>query len=370
MRVGVPKELKDNEYRVAITPAGVRELVVHGHSVLIERGAGLGSAIPDADFEKAGASIVPDADTVFADADMVLKVKEPIPEEFPRLREGLLLFTYLHLAASEPVTRALIESGTAGVAYETVELPDHSLPLLAPMSEVAGRMAPQVGAYSLERSNGGSGVLLGGVSGVRPGKVVVIGAGMSGLNAAWIAQGMEAEVIVLDKNINKLREIDRIHQGKILTLASNRLSVEETVVSADLVIGAVLVPGAVAPIVVTEDVIKEMKPGSVVVDISIDQGGCFETSKMTTHSDPTYVVHDVVHYCVGNMPGAVPHTSTYALTNATMPYVIELAEAGLEDAVRNDPALAKGVNTYKGAIVYQPVAEAHSLPFTPLAELI
>lgn len=370
MRVGVPKELKDNEYRVAITPAGVRELVVHGHSVLIERGAGLGSAIPDADFEKAGASIVPDADTVFADADMVLKVKEPIPEEFPRLREGLLLFTYLHLAASEPVTRALIESGTAGVAYETVELPDHSLPLLAPMSEVAGRMAPQVGAYSLERSNGGSGVLLGGVSGVRPGKVVVIGAGMSGLNAAWIAQGMEAEVIVLDKNINKLREIDRIHQGKILTLASNRLSVEETVVSADLVIGAVLVPGAVAPIVVTEDIIKEMKPGSVLVDISIDQGGCFETSKMTTHSDPTYVVHDVVHYCVGNMPGAVPHTSTYALTNATMPYVIELAEAGLEDAVRNDAALAKGVNTYKGAIVYQPVAEAHSLPFTPLAELI
>jgi alanine dehydrogenase len=370
MRVGVPRELKDNEYRVATTPAGVRELVVNGHSVLIERNAGAGSSISDEEFERAGGAIVPDADTVFADSDLVLKVKEPVPEEFHRLREGLVLFTYLHLAASEPVTRALIESKTAAVAYETVEPEDGSLPLLAPMSEVAGRMAPQVGANYLERENGGRGILLGGVSGVRPAKVVVIGAGMAGMNAAWIAQGMEAEVVVLDNNINKLREIDRIHQGRILTLASNRLSVEETVASADLVIGAVLVPGALAPKIVTEDVIKEMRPGSVIVDISIDQGGCFETSRMTTHSDPTYLVSEVVHYCVGNMPGAVPHTSTYALTNATLPYVVELANRGLADAVASDPALAKGVNVYGGAIVYEPVAEAHGLKASALADVL
>ena len=370
MKVGVPRELKDHEYRVAITPAGVRELVVHGHTVLIEHEAGVGSSIPDAEFERAGATIVGDADTVFADSDMVLKVKEPVPEEFHRLREGLILFTYLHLAASEPVTKALIDSKTNAVAYETVELPDRSLPLLAPMSEVAGRMAPQVGASFLERGHGGRGVLLGGVSGVRPAKVVVIGAGMAGMNAAWIAQGMEAEVIVLDKNINKLRDIDRIHQGKILTLASNRLSVEETVIAADLVIGAVLIPGAIAPKVVTEDVVKEMQPGAVLVDISVDQGGCFETTKMTTHSDPTYVVHDVVHYCVGNMPGAVPHTSTYGLTNATMPYVVALAEQGLEGAVRQDPALALGVNVYQGAVTYAPVAEAHGLESVALEDAI
>lgn len=369
MRVGVPRELKDHEYRVAITPAGVRELTVHGHSVVVEQAAGLGSSITDAEFERAGAAIAPDADTVFAEADMVLKVKEPIPEEFHRLREGLVLFTYLHLAASEPVTRALMDGGTTGIAYETIEAPDGSLPLLAPMSEVAGRMAPQVGAALLERAHGGRGVLLGGVSGVRPGRVVVIGAGMSGMNAAWIAQGMEAEVIVLDRNINKLRDIDRIHQGKILTLASNRLSVEETVRDADLVIGAVLVPGAKAPMVVTEETIAEMRPGSVVIDISIDQGGCFETSHMTTHSDPTYVVHDVVHYCVGNMPGAVPHTSTYALTNATLPYVVALAEEGL-DAARHDPLLAKGVNVYKGEIVYEPVAQAHGMDYVPLQDLL
>ncbi|MGH2787966.1 MAG: alanine dehydrogenase [Actinomycetota bacterium] len=370
MRVGVPRELKDNEYRVAITPAGVRELVVNGHSVLIEMDAGRGSSIFDSEFERAGATIVSDADTVFADSDMVLKVKEPIEEEFARLRDGLVLFTYLHLAASEAVTRALVESKTAAVAYETVELEDRSLPLLAPMSEVAGRMAPQVGAYYLEREHGGRGVLLGGVSGVRPAKVVVIGAGMAGMNAAWIAQGMEAEVVILDKNINKLRDVDRIHQGRILTLASNRLSVEETVLTADLVIGAVLVPGALAPKVVTEDVVKEMQPGAVVVDISIDQGGCFETSKMTTHSDPVYMVGDVVHYCVGNMPGAVPHTSTYALTNATLPYVVELANRGLTDAVRDDPALAMGVNVYGGEVVYEPVAAAHGLDFVPLDDLI
>jgi alanine dehydrogenase len=343
---------------------------VSGHEVLVQRDAGRGSSIGDDAFERAGASIVPSADEVWASADMILKVKEPIAEEFPRLRSGLVLFTYLHLAANEPVTRALLDSGITAVAYETVESVDGSLPLLAPMSEVAGRMAPQVGATLLEREHGGRGVLLGGVSGVRPGRVVVIGAGMAGMNAAWIAQGMEAEVVVLDKNINKLRDIDRIHQGKILTLASNRLSVEEAVVSSDLVIGAVLVAGALAPKIVTADVIKEMMPGSVIVDISIDQGGCFETSRMTTHSDPTYVVHDVVHYCVGNMPGAVPHTSTYALTNATLPYVVALAEQGFERAVRADPALAKGVNVYKGSVVNAPVAEAHGLEALALEDLL
>ena len=370
MRVGVPRELKDNEYRVAITPGGVRELVVHGHEVVIEKNAGSGSSIADDDFDRAGATILPDADAVFETSDMVLKVKEPIEEEFHRLREGLLLFTYLHLAASRPVTDALIESGTTAVAYETVEMADRSLPLLAPMSEVAGRMAPQVGAVHLQREHGGRGVLLGGVSGVRPGRVVVLGAGMAGMNAAWIAQGMEAEVVVLDKNINKLRDIDRIHQGKILTLASNRLAVEETVISADLVIGAVLIPGAKAPKLVDEHTIAQMRPGAVVVDISIDQGGCFATSHMTTHSDPTYVVHDVVHYCVGNMPGAVPHTSTYGLTNATLPYVMALAEHGLEGAVREDPALAKGVNVYKGTVVYAPVAEAHDLEWVALDDIL
>jgi alanine dehydrogenase len=370
MRVGIPRELKDNEYRVAITPAGVRELVVANHEVLIERGAGRGSSITDAEYERAGASIVPNADDVFAAADLVLKVKEPIPEEFGRLREGLVLFTYLHLAAEEALTSALLESGTTAVAYETVEMDDGSLPLLAPMSEVAGRMAPQVGATFLERENGGRGVLLGGVSGVRPARVVVIGAGMAGMNAAWIAQGMEAEVVVLDTNINKLRDIDRIHQGKILTLASNRLAVEQVCITADLVIGAVLVPGARAPKVVTEEVIADMRDGSVVVDIAIDQGGCFDTSQMTTHSDPTYVVHDVVHYCVGNMPGAVPHTSTYALTNATMPYVVALAANGFEDAVRADPDLAKGVNVYKGNLCNGPVAEAHGLQHAPLEDLL
>lgn len=370
MRVGIPKELKDHEYRVAITPAGVHELTALGHEVLIECNAGRGSSIFDEEFERAGAKILPDADAVFVESDMVLKVKEPIAEEFHRLREGLVLFTYLHLAASEPVTRALLDSGTTGVAYETIELPDRSLPLLAPMSEVAGRMAPHVGANLLERGHGGRGILMGGVSGVRPANVVVIGAGMSGMNAAWIAQGMEAEVVVLDRNVNKLRDIDRIHQGKIQTLMSNKLTVEECVTQADLVIGAVLVPGAKAPKIVSREVISEMKPGSVIVDISIDQGGCFETSKMTTHSDPTYVVDDVVHYCVGNMPGAVPHTSTYALTNATLPYVVALAEKGVEAAAAEDEGLALGVNTYKGRCVYQPVAEAHGLEHTPLTALL
>ncbi|CAN5188220.1 alanine dehydrogenase [soil metagenome] len=370
MKVGVPKEVKDNEYRVAITPSGVRELVVDDHQVLIERSAGSGSSISDEQYERAGATIVADADRVFADADMVLKVKEPMPEEFHRLREGLVLFTYLHLAAAKDVTEALLEAGTTAVAYETVELADGFLPLLAPMSEVAGRMAPHVGAHYLERGNGGLGVLMGGVSGVRPARVVIIGAGMAGMNAAWIAQGMEAEVVVLDNNINKLRDIDQIHKGRILTIASNRLSVEEAVVSADLVIGAVLVPGALAPKVVTEDIVKEMRPGSVAVDIAIDQGGSFETSTVTTHSDPTFMMHDVVHYCVGNMPGAVPHTSTYALTNATLPYVSALAGRGFVGAVKQDPALAEGVNAHRGSLTYAPVAEAHGLESISLDELL
>ncbi|MFN2488993.1 MAG: alanine dehydrogenase [Actinomycetota bacterium] len=370
MKVGVPREIKDNEYRVAITPAGVRELTVGGHTVVIEHDAGSGSSISDEEFERAGAEIVPNAQAVFSDSDLVLKVKEPIEDEYGLLREDLVLFTYLHLAASEPLTKALIDSRTTAVAYETVEFPDGSLPLLAPMSEVAGRMAPQVGANFLERERGGRGVLMGGVSGVRPAKVVIIGAGMAGMNAAWIAQGMEAEVVILDRNINKLRDVDRIHKGRILTLASNRLSVEQTVVQADLVIGAVLVPGALAPKIVSEANVKEMKPGSVIVDISIDQGGCFETSHMTTHSDPTYVIGEVVHYCVGNMPGAVPHTSTYALTNATLPYVAALADQGVEASIAEDPALARGVNVYRGALVYEPVAEAHGLGWTPLAEAL
>jgi alanine dehydrogenase len=347
VRVGVPKEVKDNEHRVALTPAGVRELVFSNHEVLLEHDAGRGSSITDAEFQRAGARIVADAETVWGDSDMVLKVKEPVPEEFSYLRAGLILFTYLHLAASESLTKALMDSGTTAMAYETVELPDRSLPLLAPMSEVAGRMAPQVGATFLERERGGRGVLMGGVSGVAP-----------------------ARVVILDRNINKLRDVDRIHKGRILTLASNRLSVEQTVVEADLVIGAVLVPGALAPTVVNREIIEEMRPRSVVVDISIDQGGCFETSHMTTHSDPTYVVSDVVHYCVGNMPGAVPHTSTYALTNATLEYVVALADGGVEGAVAENDALAKGVNVYKGALVIEPVAEAHGLAALSLADLV
>jgi alanine dehydrogenase len=370
VRVGVPKEVKDNEYRVAITPAGVRELVVSGHEVLLEHDAGRGSSITDAEFQRAGARIEADAETVWGHSDIVLKVKEPVEEEFSYLRAGLILFTYLHLAASQSLTKALMDSGTTAVAYETVELLDRSLPLLAPMSEVAGRMAPQVGATFLERERGGRGVLMGGVSGVAPARVVIIGAGMAGMNAAWIAQGMEAEVIILDRNINKLRDVDRIHKGRILTLASNRLSVEQAVVDADLVIGAVLVPGALAPTVVSKEIIDEMRPRSVIVDISIDQGGCFETSHMTTHSDPTYVVSDVVHYCVGNMPGAVPHTSTYALTNATLEYVVALADGGVEGAVAENDALAKGVNVYKGALVIEPVAEAHGLSAMSLVDLV
>jgi alanine dehydrogenase len=362
--------VKDNEYRVAITPAGVHELVVHGHSVVIEKDAGAGSSIPDDDFVAAGAHILATADDVWGEADLVLKVKEPIAEEYPRMRRDQVLFTYLHLAASVECTKALVASGTTAIAYETVQLPDGSLPLLAPMSEVAGRLAPQVGAYHLMRQGGGRGVLMGGVSGVYAAKVVVLGAGVSGMNAAAIALGMQAEVLLLDKNIEKLRQADRIYQGHLQTVASNAYEVEKACIDADLVIGAVLVPGAKAPMLVSDALVARMKPGSVLVDISIDQGGCFESSRPTTHSDPTYRVADTVFYCVANMPGAVPHTSTYALTNVTLPYAERIADLGWRDAARADPALAAGVNVVDGAVVSAPVAEAHALEPAQLSEVL
>lgn len=369
MIVGVPTELKDHEYRVALTPPGARELVSAGHQVLVETGAGTGSRIADEEYVRAGAAMT-DVDDLWERSDLVLKVKEPVPAEFGRMRAGQILFTYLHLAASRAVTDALLASGIAGVAYETVQNSQGRLPLLAPMSEVAGRMAPQVGATLLEKEHGGRGILLGGVSGVHPAKVIVLGAGMAGANAAWLAQGLEAEVIVLDRSIDRLRYIDSIHKGRILTLMSNQTTIEDSVLSADLVIGAVLIPGALAPHLVSREQIMAMKPGAVVIDISVDQGGCFETSRMTTHSDPTYVVGEVVHYCVGNMPGAVPHTSTYALTNATMPYALDLANKGLVKACVEDPALAKGLNTIEGVLVNKPVAEAHGMEHRPAAEVL
>ncbi|MBE1592465.1 alanine dehydrogenase [Nonomuraea angiospora] len=365
MKVGVPKELKNSEYRVALTPAGVHEFVRHGHRVLVEQGAGVGSAIPDDDFAAAGAVMVADADEVWSAADMVMKVKEPVPEEYHRLRKGQVLFTYLHLAASRPCTRALLDSGTTAVAYETVQTADRALPLLAPMSEVAGRLAPQVGAYHLMRSGGGRGVLMGGVSGVRAAEVVVIGAGVSGMNAAAIALGMQAEVLLLDNNIDKLRQADLIYQGHCQTVASNTLEIEQAVLEADLVIGAVLVPGAKAPTLVSNDLVSRMKPGSVLVDIAIDQGGCFEDSRPTTHERPTYRVHDSIFYCVANMPGAVPHTSTFALTNVTLPYALAIADLGWQRAMREDPALALGLSTHDGHLTSRPVAEAHGLEWTP-----
>jgi alanine dehydrogenase len=370
MHVGVPRELKDHEYRVAITPVGVRELTDAGHQVIVERDAGAGSSIPDEDYVGAGAKVVPEPDELWANSDLVLKVKEPIPEEYPRLRSGQVLFTYLHLAANAELTRALCASGITAIAYETVQTEDGRLPLLAPMSEVAGRMAPQAGAHLLEREQGGRGVLMGGVSGVAPARVVVIGGGMAGQNAAQVAAGMEAEVVLLDTNVDKLRWVDAIHKGRILTLMSNRRTVEELLVTADLVIGAVLIPGARAPRLVSRSMVGAMRPGSVLVDISIDQGGCFETSHVTTHSDPTFVVDEVVHYCVGNMPGAVPHTSTYALTNVTLPYVLAVAGSGVEAEARRDPVLAAGVNVYRGVLVSQPVAEAHRMEWRALDELI
>jgi alanine dehydrogenase len=370
VKVGIPREVKDNEYRVAITPAGVREFVAHGHEVVIERDAGVGSSILDDEFVAAGASILGTADDVWAEGDLVLKVKEPVAEEYGRLRADQVLFTYLHLAASRPCTDALVASGTTAIAYETVQLPDRSLPLLAPMSEVAGRMAPQVGAHFLERYAGGRGVLLGGVSGVYAATVVVLGAGVSGLNAAAIALGMQAEVLLLDINVGRLREVDRIYQGHMQTVASNTYEIERAVSNADLVIGAVLVPGAKAPTLIRDDLVAQMKPGAVLVDIAVDQGGCFESTRPTTHSDPVFSVHDTLFYCVANMPGAVPNTSTYALTNVTLPYAVAIADQGWQTAVAADPALALGVNTVGGEVVYAPVAEAHGLAHRPLSELV
>jgi alanine dehydrogenase len=366
--VGIPREVKDHEYRVAATPEGVRELVDAGHTVVLEEGAGAGSSLFEDRYKRAGAQFLATADDVWREAEMILKVKEPIPSEFDRMREGQILFTYLHLAADRALTEELLRRNVQAVAYETVQLADGRLPLLAPMSEVAGRMAPHVAARFLEKEAGGRGVLMGGVSGVRPAKVLVLGAGMAGANAAWIAAGMEAEVIVVDTNLDKLRFIDQIHKGRIVTLMSDRLTLEQRVREADAVIGSVLVPGALAPHLITEEMVASMRPGSVIVDVAIDQGGCVETSHMTTHSDPTFVMHDVVHYCVGNMPGAVPNTSTYALTNVTLPYALDVATKGLEQAVREDPALALGVNAYAGSLTSDAVAEAHDVAYTPLAD--
>jgi alanine dehydrogenase len=361
VNIGVPKEIKNNEFRVAITPAGVREFVSRGHTVFIESGAGLGSAITDEDYKKVGATILGSADEVWGKAELILKVKEPIAAEYKRMRSGQALFTYLHLAASKECTDALIESGITAIAYETVEV-NGALPLLAPMSEVAGRMAAQVGAAALQRSNGGRGVLLGGVPGVRPGRVLVLGGGIAGLAAATIAHGMRADVTVVDLNQKRLGEIDQIFSGTVKTLMSSAHVIEEEALQADLVIGAVLIHGAKAPKLIKNELVKRMKAGSVLVDIAIDQGGCFEDSRPTTHAEPTFDVHDSIFYCVANMPGAVPFTSTYALSNATLKYAIALADLGWREALRQDSGLALGLNVHEGKIYYQAVAEAHGLP--------
>lgn len=365
MLVGIPKEIKEQEYRVAITPDGVSELVRAGHEVLVETCAGLGSAISDADYLANGAKILATADELWAKAELILKVKEPIAAEYSRIKSQHTLFTYLHLAASKSCTDALIASGCAAIAYETVET-GGLLPLLAPMSEVAGRMATQVGAYSLQKPYGGRGVLLAGVPGVAPGKVVVIGCGVAGLNAAVIAMGMGADVTVLDRSIPRMQEIDSIYGGRIKTIFSSLASIEREVLNADLVIGAVLVHGAKAPKLVSNDLVSRMKHGSVLVDVAIDQGGCFEDSKPTTHSEPTFKIHDSTFYCVANMPGAVPVASTYALTNATMPYTLALANFGWESAITKDPALARGLNVSGGKVRYQAVAQAHGYEFSPI----
>jgi len=368
--VGVPTEVKNNENRVAITPDGVRELDQAGIEVLVQAGAGAASEIPDAAMERAGARIVAEGAEVWEKADLVCKVKEPQPAEFASMREGQVLFTYLHLAAYPEVADALIERKVTAVAYETVQNADGALPLLAPMSEVAGRMATQVGAHFLERENGGRGVLLGGAPGVRPARVVVVGAGNVGWNAAWIAAGMEAEVVLLDKNIDRLRWVDQIHRGRIMTVASNRGSVERSVEQADLVIGAVLVAGRRAPVVITDDMVQGMQQRSVIVDVAIDQGGCVEGIHETTHDEPVFERHGVLHYAVGNIPGAVPHTSTYALTNATLPYLVDLAVQGVGAACSADPALALGVNVVAGGVTHEGVAEAIGKPHTPLDEVL
>jgi alanine dehydrogenase len=372
MIVGVPKEVKDDEYRVAITPAGVRELTAAGHTVLVEQEAGAGSAIPDGDYVATGAQIIADPDDIWAAADLVLGVKEPIAVEYPRLaaRSDQVLFTYLHLAASRPCTDALVAGGNTAIAYETVRLADGSLPLLTPMSEVAGRMAPLMGSHHLMRPGGGRGSLVCGVPGVRAAKIVIIGAGVAGMAAATLAVGMHAEVNILDRNLERLRQVDHHFRGAIETVASSTHAVEEVCVDADIVIGAVLVVGAKAPKLVSDELVARMPEGSVLVDISVDQGGCFESTRPTTHSDPTFEVNGSLFYCVANMPGAVPHSSTHALANATLPYVLAIANHGWRDAVREDPALAEGVNVTGGQVVYEPVAEAHGLAYRSLAHAL
>ncbi|WP_020579373.1 alanine dehydrogenase [Actinopolymorpha alba] len=367
MDVGVPREIKDKEFRVAVTPGGVGELVRAGHQVTVESGAGVGSGISDDEYRSCGAQVVADADKVWDGADLVLKVKEPVEAEYHRMRPGQVLFTYLHLAANAALTRTLLEREVTAIAYETVELPDRTLPLLAPMSEVAGRLAPQVGAHVLTRTQNGRGALLGGVPGVRPASVVVIGGGVAGANAAAIAHGMRADVTVLDVSAARLREFDRTYAGQIRTIASNALEIERAVLGADLVIGAVLVAGARAPRLVSSDLVARMRPGSVLVDIAIDQGGCFEDSRPTTHTSPTYPVHESLFYCVTNMPAAVPLTSTYALTNATLPYALALASRGWRDALAADPALAKGLSTHAGELLDARVGAAHDLPVSVFA---
>jgi alanine dehydrogenase len=369
VQIGVVKEIKPDEHRVALTPAGAVELRRRGHDVLVEEGAGEGSALPDAAYEAVGARVAA-VDEVWASSDLVLKVKEPLPEEFDRLREGLVLFTYLHLAADERLTRALLESGAVCVAYETVETDDRHLPLLAPMSEVAGRLATQMGAWALEKAQGGRGILLGGVPGVPPAKVVVLGGGIVGYNAALIAVGMQADVWVLDKSVERMRDLEMMLDGRITLAMSNQLAIEEVVTNADLVIGAVLIPGALAPKLITRPMLGALKPGAVLVDVSIDQGGCFETSHPTTHSDPVFEVDGIVHYCVSNMPGAVPVTSTYALTNVTLPYAELIADHGIREAIARSRALARGVNVFEGKLTYEAVAEAHGLDYSPLDQVL
>jgi alanine dehydrogenase len=369
MRVGVAREIKPQEYRVALTPAGARELAQNGHEVLVETGAGAGSAVPDEVYERAGARIV-SVDDVWARSELLLKVKEPIAGEYARLRQGLTLFTYLHIAADEPLTRALVESGITAIAYETVETDRRALPLLAPMSEIAGRLAPQAGAFHLEKPQGGRGLLLGGVAGVAPGRVVVIGGGIVGYNAAVIALGLGAQVTILERSVDRMRHLEEILSGRVSLLMSSTLQIEESLKEADLVIGAVLIPGALAPKLVTRDMLKEMKEGSVLVDVAIDQGGCAETSRPTTHDEPVYTVDGVIHYCVANMPGAVPITSTRSLTNVTLPYVEAIANHGTVEAVQRDPSLARGVNVVDGRVTYEAVADAHGLEYTPLDDVL
>ncbi len=372
MIVGIPKEVKDDEYRVAITPAGVRELTAAGHTVMVEKDAGVGSSIPDGEYVATGATIIEDPDDIWAAADLVLGVKEPIAEEYSRLgaRSDQVLFTYLHLAASRTCTDALMAGGNTAIAYETVRLSDNSLPLLTPMSEVAGRMAPLMGSHHLMRPGGGRGSLVCGVPGVRAAKIVIIGAGVAGMAAATLAVGMHAEVNILDRNLERLRQVDHHFRGAIETVASSTHAVEEACADADIVIGAVLVVGAKAPKLVSDDLVARMPEGSVLVDISVDQGGCFESTRPTTHSDPTFEVNGSLFYCVANMPGAVPHSSTHALANATLPYVLAIANNGWKTAVREDPALAEGVNVSGGAVVYEPVADAHELAYHSLAHAL